>query len=54
MPIYTDGELRNYIRALLPDYRESQLELLTITAIEDSKGEAVTLQFHYGVNGYEW
>lgn len=54
MPIYTDAELRNYVRDLLPNYKDSSLELLTITAIEDSKGEAVTLQFHYGVDGHEW
>ena len=47
-------ELRNIARHLLPDYKGKNLDLLTITAKEDAKGKAITLQLHYGVDGYEW
>jgi hypothetical protein len=54
MPVYSSAELINYVKALLPNYTKSSLELLTITAKEDAKGKAVTLEFRYGVDGYEW
>lgn len=47
-------ELRMTLRELLPKYKFSKLDLLTITAKVDSKGKAITLELHYGVDGYEW
>ena len=54
MTVYSDQQLKEMIKQLLPTYEKSLLDLLTITAKEDAKGKAVTLEFHFGVDGYEW
>ena len=52
--LYAVAEMRNMIRTLLPDYKESDLELITITAKEVSRGGQVTLEFNFGVDGSKW
>lgn len=47
-------ELRKILTELLPKYKNKELELLTITAKVDSKDKAITLELHYGVDGYDW
>lgn len=54
MRVYSHQLMEEMIKRLLPYYAKSSLDLLTITAIEDSKDKAVTLEFHFGVDGYEW
>jgi hypothetical protein len=54
MKMYSEKELEEMIKILLADYQKSKLDLLTISAKEDAKGKAVTLEFHFGVDGYEW
>jgi hypothetical protein len=54
MKMYSEEEMKKMIKILLPYYEKKELDLLTITAKEDAKGKAVTLEFHFGVDGYEW
>jgi hypothetical protein len=54
MKMYSEQEIKEMIKILLPNYEKSELDLLTISAKEDAKGKAVTLEFHFGVDGYEW
>ncbi len=54
MSVYSTQLMEEMIKRLLPAYKESRLDLLTITAEESAKGKAVDLTFHFGVDGYEW
>jgi hypothetical protein len=54
MSVYSHQLMIEMIKRLLPTYQESRLDLLTITAEDVSKGKAVDLTFHFGVDGYEW
>jgi hypothetical protein len=49
-----ENELKIMLIKLLPDYIDAKLELLTATAKVESKGKAITLELHYGVDGYDW
>lgn len=52
--IYSESQMRNMIKQLVPKLLASELELQTITAKETVKGAEVVLEFRFGINGKEW
>ena len=48
-PIWSTEEMTVMVKSLLPDYKDSFLDLSTITAKESVKNKEIVLEFRYEV-----
>ena len=52
--LYSELEMQEMIKSLIPSLQDSILELQTTTAKQTVKGREVVLEFRFGINGAEW